>query len=111
MTTMVDHFESLLEEAHEPLSFSIFIPEWRDPPTEALMRLESSKFRRNQTLLESYEHEYMHGMQHKVSVDAEKLIKANRGTCVIFLQNEAGFEKWGPTPDRIKELQIAACAR
>jgi phosphorylated CTD-interacting factor 1 len=30
------------------------------------------------------------------------------GTLVVFLQNEAGFKKWGPTPEKIKELLIAA---
>lgn len=42
MEAMVDHFESLLTETQDPLSFIVFIPEWRDPPTEALIRLESS---------------------------------------------------------------------
>ena len=43
MEAMVDHFENLLSETQEPLSFIVFIPEWRDPPTEALIRLESSR--------------------------------------------------------------------
>ena len=29
------------------------------------------------------------------------------GTLVTFLQNEAGFEKWGPTTERIEELKRA----
>ena len=33
----------MLEETQEPLSFIIFIPEWRDPPTEALIRLDHSR--------------------------------------------------------------------
>ena len=36
------YFQSLLSESQEPLSFIVFVPEWRDPPTEAIMRLESS---------------------------------------------------------------------
>ena len=44
MEAMVDHMESLLSETNEPLSFIVFIPDWRDPPTEALIRLESSKW-------------------------------------------------------------------
>ena len=43
MAAMVDHMESLLGETSEPLSFIVFIPDWRDPPTEALIRLESSR--------------------------------------------------------------------
>ena len=38
-------------------------------------------------------------------------IKSSRGTCVLFLQNDAGFAKWGPTPDRIKELVVSARPR
>ncbi|KAJ8302948.1 hypothetical protein KUTeg_019344, partial [Tegillarca granosa] len=64
MESMVDHFENLLAESNEPLSFIIFIPEWRDPPTEALIRLESSRFKRKQVVLPAYEHEYRHGFQH-----------------------------------------------
>jgi phosphorylated CTD-interacting factor 1 len=36
-------FQNLLSESKEPLSFIVFIPEWRDPPIEALIRLESSR--------------------------------------------------------------------
>lgn len=43
MVAMIDHFEALLEESDEALSFIVFVPEWRDPPTEALLRMESSK--------------------------------------------------------------------
>ena len=35
--------QSLLVESQEPLSFIVFIPDWRDPPTEALIRVESSR--------------------------------------------------------------------
>ena len=35
--------QSLLAESQEPLSFIVFIPDWRDPPTEALVRIESSR--------------------------------------------------------------------
>ena len=38
-------------------------------------------------------------------------VKAAHGTLVVFLQNEAGFQKWGPTTERIKELLIAAKPR
>lgn len=37
--------------------------------------------------------------------------KASHGTVVIFLQNEAGFAKWGPTPERIKDLLLSAKPR
>lgn len=106
MEAMVDHFESCLEESHEPLSFIVFIPEWRDPPTEALIRLESSRFKRKQMVIQAYSHQYRHGFQHRVPKD-DLYIKSVHGTLVVFLQNDAGYAKWGPTPERQKELQLA----
>jgi len=38
-------------------------------------------------------------------------IKALHGTVIIFLQNDAGFAKWGPTPERVKELLLAYIPR
>ncbi|KAK3085841.1 hypothetical protein FSP39_009480 [Pinctada imbricata] len=107
MESMVDHFENLLMESQEPLSFIVFIPEWRDPPTEALIRLESSRFKRKQVVLSAYEHEYRNGFQHVSSKD-DANFKSLHGTVVIFLQNDAGFAKWGPTPEKVKELLLSA---
>uniref|UniRef100_A0A8B9KFS6 mRNA (2'-O-methyladenosine-N(6)-)-methyltransferase n=1 Tax=Astyanax mexicanus TaxID=7994 RepID=A0A8B9KFS6_ASTMX len=64
MDAMVTHFEDLLEKSSEPLSFIIFVPEWRDPPTPALTRMESSRFRRHQMTVPAFEHEYRSGSQH-----------------------------------------------
>ncbi|ELU00100.1 hypothetical protein CAPTEDRAFT_219923 [Capitella teleta] len=106
MEAMVDHFESLLSESNDPLSFIVFVPDWRDPPTEALMRLESSRFKRKQATVVAYEHEYRQGFQHIVN-KADTNIRASHGTVIIFLQNEAGFNKWGPTRERLNELLLA----
>ncbi|KAL3859388.1 hypothetical protein ACJMK2_009611 [Sinanodonta woodiana] len=110
MEAMVDHFENLLSESSEPLSFIVFIPDWRDPPTEALMRLETSRFKKKQVVLPPFEHEYRHGFQHICTKD-EMSIKSFHGTLVVFLQNDSGFARWGPTPERIKELILAAKPR
>ncbi|KAI0233395.1 mRNA (2'-O-methyladenosine-N(6)-)-methyltransferase [Lamellibrachia satsuma] len=110
MEAVVDHFESLLRESTEPLSFIIFMPEWRDPPTEALIRLESSSFNRRQLVVPAYEHVYRHGFQH-ICPEAEMNIKSVHGTVIIFLQNDAGFIKWGPTPERVKEVLLAYIPR
>uniref|UniRef100_A0A673J195 Phosphorylated CTD-interacting factor 1-like n=1 Tax=Sinocyclocheilus rhinocerous TaxID=307959 RepID=A0A673J195_9TELE len=64
MDAMVKHFEDLLEHSSEPLSFIIFVPEWRDPPTPALTRMEVSRFRRHQMIVPAFEHEYRSGLQH-----------------------------------------------
>lgn len=33
--------------------------------------------------------------------------RAVHGTAVLFLQNDTGFAKWGPTPERVAELTAA----
>lgn len=106
MDAMVDHFESLLSESGEPLSFIVFLPDWKDPPVEALIRLETSRFKRKQITIPALEHEYRHGFQHICS-KKDLHIKSVHGTMAVFLQNDAGFTKWEPTPERIKELVLA----
>lgn len=56
--------QKLLESSAEPLSFIVFIPEWREPPTPALTRMEQSRFKRHQLVLPAFEHEYRSGSQH-----------------------------------------------
>ncbi|KFO32407.1 Phosphorylated CTD-interacting factor 1 [Fukomys damarensis] len=106
MDAMVSHFEKLLESSLEPLSFIIFIPEWREPPTPALTRMEQSRFKRHQLVLPAFEHEYRSGSQH-VCKKEEMHYKAVHNTAVLFLQNDPGFAKWGPTPERLQELNTA----
>ncbi|XP_013083878.1 mRNA (2'-O-methyladenosine-N(6)-)-methyltransferase-like [Biomphalaria glabrata] len=108
MVAMVDHIENLLEETNEPLSFIIFIPDWRDPPSEALLRLESSKFKRKQFACPAKEHEYRHGFQHMPLAKDKMNVKAAFSTLVVFLQNDAGYNKWTPTTEKIKELVLAS---
>ncbi|XP_041635887.1 mRNA (2'-O-methyladenosine-N(6)-)-methyltransferase [Cheilinus undulatus] len=106
MDAMVTHFEELLEKSSEPLSFIVFVPEWRDPPTPALTRMEGSRFLRHQLSVPAYEHEYRSGSQH-ICKREEMYYRAVHGTAVLFLQNDAGFAKWGPTPERLAELTSA----
>lgn len=56
--------QKLLEASSEPLSFIVFIPEWRDPPPTALTRMEQSHFKRQQLVLPAFDHEYRSGSQH-----------------------------------------------
>ncbi|XP_035634429.1 mRNA (2'-O-methyladenosine-N(6)-)-methyltransferase-like isoform X1 [Oncorhynchus keta] len=106
MDAMVTHFEELLEKSSEPLSFIIFVPEWRDPLTPALNRMETSAFLRHHMSVPAFEHEYRSGSQH-ICKKEEMYYKAVHGTVIIFLQNDAGFTKWEPTPERIQELLAA----
>uniref|UniRef100_A0A669EX09 mRNA (2'-O-methyladenosine-N(6)-)-methyltransferase n=1 Tax=Oreochromis niloticus TaxID=8128 RepID=A0A669EX09_ORENI len=106
MDAMVTHFEDLLDQSSEPLSFIVFVPEWRDPVTPALTRMEASRFLRHQLSIPAYEHEYRSGSQHICKRD-EMYYRAVHGTAVLFLQNDAGFVKWAPTPERLAELTAA----
>ncbi|EHH65281.1 Phosphorylated CTD-interacting factor 1 [Macaca fascicularis] len=106
MDAMVSHFEKLLESSPEPLSFIVFIPEWREPPTPALTRMEQSRFKRHQLILPAFEHEYRSGSQH-ICKKEEMHYKAVHNTAVLFLQNDPGFAKWVPTPERLQELSAA----
>ncbi|XP_032074405.1 mRNA (2'-O-methyladenosine-N(6)-)-methyltransferase [Thamnophis elegans] len=106
MDVMVTHFEKLLEASSEPLSFIVFIPEWRDPPPTALTRMEQSPFKRQQLILPAFDHEYRSGSQHLCKKE-DMYYKAVHNTTVLFLQNNAGFSKWGPSPERLHELLTA----
>lgn len=64
MSTLFFLPQKLLESSLEPLSFIVFIPEWREPPTPALTRMEQSHFKRHQLVLPAFEHEYRSGSQH-----------------------------------------------
>lgn len=106
MDAMVTHFEELLSSSLEPLSFVVFVPDWRDPETSALTRMESSRFLRDQVHVPAFEHEYRSGSQH-VCKREEMSYRAVHGTAVLFLQNDAGFAKWPPTPEGVAELSSA----
>lgn len=103
MESMVTHFERLLSDSSEPLSFIIFIPEWRDPAPPVLKRLEESVWKRRQVVVPTFEHEYRHGFQH-IMPKAEINVRAAHGTFIVWLQNEAGYQRWGPSDERVDAL-------
>lgn len=74
MEAMVNHFERLLADSVEPLSFIVMLPEWREPPPTALLKLEASHFKRKQVVVPAFEHEYRHGFQHIVAKYVSYLI-------------------------------------
>ncbi|XP_054164741.1 mRNA (2'-O-methyladenosine-N(6)-)-methyltransferase-like [Oppia nitens] len=111
MESTVDHFERLLGNTSEPLSFIVFVPEWRDPVPKVITKLESSKFKRKHLVIPAYEHEYRSGLQHMCDKN-ELNVKSAHGTLIVFLQNDSGFLKWGPTPERVDELiEAYKCGR
>ena len=58
MDGVVGHFERLLEDSAEPLSFIVFLPEWRDPTPPPLLKLEASRWKRKQVVVPALEHDY-----------------------------------------------------
>jgi phosphorylated CTD-interacting factor 1 len=106
MEATIDHFDRLLSNSPEPLSFIVFVPEWRDPAPKVITKLESSKFKRKHLVIPAFEHEYRHGFQH-ICDKNDLNVKSAHGTLIVFLQNDAGFLKWGPTPERLDELMEA----
>ena len=64
MDATIVHIEKLLEDTLEPLSFIVFLPEWREPAPPALLKLEASRWKRRQLIVPALEHEYRHGFQH-----------------------------------------------
>ncbi|CAG2107767.1 unnamed protein product [Medioppia subpectinata] len=111
METTVDHFDKLLANSPEPLSFIVFVPEWRDPVPKVITKLESSKFKRKHLVIPAFEHEYRNGCQHVCDKNDVNL-KSAHGTLIVFLQNDSGFLKWGPTPERLDELiEAYKCGR
>ncbi|XP_071496789.1 mRNA (2'-O-methyladenosine-N(6)-)-methyltransferase-like [Diadema antillarum] len=107
MEATVTHFEKLLERTTDPLSFIVFIPDWRDPPINALKMMESSKFKRRQEVIPAYEHDYRSGGQHSMPESAVN-IRAAHGTLMFFLQNDEGNRVWPPSEEGIQAVLEAA---
>ena len=46
--------------------------------------------------------------KHFIIIVREELnIRSSHGTLVVFLQNDSGYERWGPTPERLAELALS----
>jgi len=103
MDAVVTHFERLLDDSMEPLSFMVFLPEWRDPAPPALLNRESSRWKRKQVVVPALEHDYRHGFQH-VMPKTDVNVKSAHGTMIVWLQNDAGYQRWGPTEERVESL-------
>jgi len=103
MDSVIVHFERLLDDSAEPLSFIVFLPEWRDPAPPALLKLEASRWKRKQVVVPALEHEYRHGFQHTLPKQ-EVNAKSAHGTMIVWLQNDAGYQRWAPTEDRVEAL-------
>lgn len=49
-----------------------------------------------QVVVPALEHDYRHGFQHSLP-KSEVSVKSVHGTMIVWLQNDAGYQRWGPT--------------
>lgn len=96
----LQHIDRLLTDSSDALSFIVFLQEWKDPPLQCLSKIEDSHFKRRQIVVPSMEHVFRHGLQH--CIKSEVNFKSIHGTMVVWLQNNAGFQRWGPTESRVE---------
>ncbi|KAH8240089.1 hypothetical protein KR032_011148 [Drosophila birchii] len=95
------HIDKLLTDTMEPLSFIVFLPEWK-----SISKLDESMYKRRSMVVLGMAHEYRHGYQHMMQ-KSEVLIKCMQGTQVVWLQNSAGYARWGPNEIRVEALREA----
>ncbi|XP_015785214.1 phosphorylated CTD-interacting factor 1 [Tetranychus urticae] len=103
MEAIFDHFERLLANTSDPLSFIIFIPEYKENPISCLYKIELSVFKRAQITISANDYELRNGYQH-ICEPNQLHFKPNVPMMVIFLQNEPGFTRWGPNSQKLEEL-------
>jgi hypothetical protein len=65
-----------------------------------LSKLEASRYKRKQLIIPANDHEYRSGFPH-ICEPHELVVRSPHATLVLFLQNDAGFLRWGPTPERV----------
>lgn len=103
----VDHVEACLRNSREdPLSFVVVLPDFKADQEEsdkAVAKLMGSQFKRESFSLPAFQHEFKTGFQHVLN-QKEEMLKSQYPTVVVILQNDSGFLKWGPTPQRLDNL-------
>lgn len=95
MYNMVKKIIFSLKNAKNPLSFMIILPEWED--SEAIIKLNKSKFLRKKIVIEKNKHKYR-------SMDQISHFDAVHNTLLFIIQNNEGFKKWKPTKKKIETL-------
>jgi phosphorylated CTD-interacting factor 1 len=104
---MADRIEYLLDQAgdKQPLSFIVFIPEWLDPITRGLDKMDKSKFNRKTFVLPRGQHQYVAGAQYLENKRSSKIFNSSHNTKVYFLQNDLANQKWKPTEEKIARFK------
>jgi phosphorylated CTD-interacting factor 1 len=95
MDQMARHLMVVLESSDRPLSFVVFVPDWRQPLLEAQRIMEASRFLRDQLVLKGRQHWYVVGHQHQADERADdRFFELPMDTHIYVLQNDAGAAKW-----------------
>ncbi len=105
MDSMIDQLMSVLRTTTEPLSFVVFVPDWRTPlqKCQRIMEDPANAFVRGQLSLEPLTYEYVDG------VGAGEHIRFPFRTCIYVLQNDAGAERW-PYSDAVAAAILESAA-
>lgn len=104
MDSMATHMFQLLRKSTDPLSFLIVVPNWTDPPSPALTRLNNSPFLRYSTIVPENKHTYVDGFQHLPHKKSLVYI-AVHSSRIFIIQNDAGYKKWTPTKTKLEEIK------
>lgn len=108
---MIEHIEKLLSNSNRPLSFVIFIPEKIKGDNLNADKIKESKYLRETVIVLYRDHQYVSGAQHLPTKSNNLLYDPCHNTQIFFLQNNAGYEKWKPTSEKIDLLQKAMAFR
>ncbi|CAE8626094.1 unnamed protein product, partial [Polarella glacialis] len=89
-----------------PASVALVLPTWA--ASQALKAATEASFCRAVLQVSGAEHCYLNGRQHCCQPKHRLLRQSEaRGSSIIFLQNEAGAERWPATPERLECLRAA----
>jgi phosphorylated CTD-interacting factor 1 len=98
--------EEALAGSAQPLSFVVFVPEWREPPSNYHLVMDKSAFLRGTFLCSPRQHFYVSGTQFRVEpTDKDRYWTCPHGTRVYVLQNAAGAEKWPVDKPFLQKLE------
>jgi hypothetical protein len=101
MDKAAEHVLRLLEKATAPMTFIATVPEWRNPPSKYLLDYERSRFKRADFVKAGKQYRYIRGDQHQKD-NGGRYFVAPFETHVFVLQNDAGYERWKPTEQKMK---------
>lgn len=101
MNKMVVTLHNWLSSSDKPLSFVIFVPDWRNPLAEYIALIEGdestkrpkSPFLRDKCLIEGGSYQYVSGNQHQTTMK-DRFFTLPMATNIYILQNDAGFKTY-----------------